>query len=115
MALELYIKFKEKNWLKNNVKEIKDRIRKLPTYVGCSSERLWLRKGSLEERGKKDISHDVMFLFEKEFIFVEIVSDSREIATDLKSIFDFLESTRLVVIEDEDGESPQWYFNGAIK
>lgn len=65
--------------------------------------------------GGKDIPYDVMFLFEKELIFVEIVSDSREIAIDLKFIFDFLENTKLVVIEDEDGESPQWYFNGAIK
>lgn len=53
MAFELYVKFKEKNWLKSNAKKIKDRIKKLSTYVGCSNERLWLRKGNLEERGGK--------------------------------------------------------------
>lgn len=112
--VEFYVRFENEGWYHANKVTIAQYIEALPTFVGYFGEAYLLRDGPLNARGKKDCPYDIRLMLDEDSAFIEIISNGRPVVRDLSALVDYLKANTDINIVDDDGEGPEWFFDGNL-
>lgn len=103
MSAELYVKFDDIQWFKDNLLEMKKKISMLPCCKLVSDGEYWL-----VEDDKNVVGYDVRIFFEDNAIFLEVSFHPEAIEITLSSYLNWLRSCTGIKIFDEDGLNSCW-------
>ncbi|WCC41204.1 hypothetical protein PJJ26_00170 (plasmid) [Tenacibaculum finnmarkense] len=113
MGAEIYTRFDNLNWLKNNRRKVENKLKGYNTYYKKEDNEWWInlkvkQKDQIWLKGIEPSDnkyYDVRFLFiDDKLILFEIMFYPDSVKKTVKDFFSWLENITGITLEDEDGE-----------
>jgi len=105
MAEELYLNFRQNARYGIIEDGIREKIRRLPSFVEEKSSReYWLK----DENSESTWDFDVRIFFEKANVLIEVSNFTDAFSHDFKGLYEELASSNEVELVDGDSESYEW-------
>ena len=102
MSIELYCKFLDNEWYKNNINTIVDILTKLPSYIKkVDSDQYWFKAAESENSWQYDVR---IFLREQDILF-EVAIFNITFHKDVKAFMVRLSQFTEIKMTDADGEN----------